>query len=166
MTEELSAKSSETPTDEDIVPVKTGQSDVEQATDAQPVEPDHEPAQPTETLDEAESEPQSTVSNDAQASDPELFAEPAGDPVDEPDSSEAIKPEDTPEAPIEKQPSFAHTSETVTKPTGTKLIPSQVDPLKAAQQAQLEAALAKQKKTVYANWRPIQLPKRNDLHSA
>ncbi|KRL47993.1 cell division protein dna segregation atpase ftsk spoiiie-like protein [Lacticaseibacillus manihotivorans DSM 13343 = JCM 12514] len=166
VTEELSAKSSETPTDEDIVPVKTGQSDVEQATDAQPVEPDHEPAQPTETLDEAESEPQSTVSNDAQASDPELFAEPAGDPVDEPDSSEAIKPEDTPEAPIEKQPSFAHTSETVTKPTGTKLIPSQVDPLKAAQQAQLEAALAKQKKTVYANWRPIQLPKRNDLHSA
>ncbi|WP_407892947.1 DNA translocase FtsK [Lacticaseibacillus sp. N501-2] len=50
--------------------------------------------------------------------------------------------------------------------TPTKLIPSQVDPLKAAQQAQLEAALAKQKKTVYANWRPLQLPKRQDLHSA
>lgn len=165
-TDELDEQSSETPTDEDIVPAKTGQSDVEQATDAQPVEPDHEPAQPTETLDEAESEPQSTASNDAQASEPESLTKPAGDLVDEPDSSEAIKPEDTPEAPIEKQPSFAHTSETVTKPTGTKLIPSQVDPLKAAQQAQLEAALAKQKKTVYANWRPIQLPKRNDLHSA
>lgn len=166
--DELSAKSSETPTDEAVAPAKTGQSEVKEETDAQPVEPDLEPAQPTDTLDEVESEPQSTVSNDEQASEPEPFTEPAGDPVDQTDSSEEIKPEDTreAEASVEKHPSSAHNSATEAKPVGTKLIPSQVDPLKAAQQAQLEAALAKQKKTVYANWRPIQLPKRNDLHSA
>lgn len=48
----------------------------------------------------------------------------------------------------------------------TPLLPSQTDPLKQAQQAKIEAALAKQKKTVYANWRPVQLPDRRALRQA
>jgi S-DNA-T family DNA segregation ATPase FtsK/SpoIIIE len=113
------------------------------------------------TVDEAEA---LDASGDTTDDVTETHDEPKADQVKQDNESAAEAPGTT--QPIEKPSTLAAPNAQTTKPATTKLIPSQVDPLKAAQQAQLEAALAKQKKTVYANWRPIQLPKRNDLHHA
>ena len=148
-----------------------GSSEVEDGPDAQ-TEPANSAAEAIEAdvahseSSEAESSP--VDGDDDQVSNPKLPEKLTGDQQFETNSAEDAKAQATTDStrPVETQASSAETKPHVAKPTSTKLIPSQVDPLKAAQQAQLEAALAKQKKTVYANWRPIQLPKRNDLHSA
>ena len=175
--DELDAQVSEASTNEvgesgqtPLSAVEDGQDQQTESTDLAPQvnEADVAHSQSIAEHSEAEADSSPVDGNDDQASKPEPPAELGDDQAVETNAIEDTKVQATPESarPVETHTSSAETKTHVTKPTPTKLIPSQVDPLKAAQQAQLEAALAKQKKTVYANWRPIQLPKRNDLHSA
>ncbi|MCI1985711.1 MAG: DUF87 domain-containing protein [Lactobacillus sp.] len=77
------------------------------------------------------------------------------------DEQQASTSEPTNDAPAVSQAVAKHSGgSTVVK------LPPTLDPQKRAQQAQVEAALAKQKKTVYANWRPLQLPNRGQLKQA
>ncbi|MFD1484147.1 DNA translocase FtsK [Lacticaseibacillus baoqingensis] len=57
-------------------------------------------------------------------------------------------------------------AEVQTKPVAPSDQLPLLDPQQRAQQAKLQAALAKQKKTVYANWRPLQLPNSGQLKQA
>lgn len=154
----------------DQTPQSAGSSAVENGLDEQNESADIAP-QPLEAevaQVESTAEPSPVDGYGDQAAKSEPSAEVADDQRVKTNTIEDSKAQATPESarPVDTSVSSSATKTNGAKPTPTKLIPSQVDPLKAAQQAQLEAALAKQKKTVYANWRPIQLPKRNDLHSA
>lgn len=152
----------------------TLQGDVSDITEAEnvdvfdDVETDHQenPEVPSDVVESEQAEPNANLAAPATETTPVQ--------VDEEESSEPEPVRLDNDQPTEARaadavkPAATASNSVATKPKAapTKLIPSQVDPLKAAQQEQLEAALAKQKKTVYANWRPLQLPKRNDLHSA
>ncbi|WP_164509874.1 DNA translocase FtsK [Lacticaseibacillus porcinae] len=160
----------ETTTNENQLPVEDSAVEAQsQSVDAQtPTVADSDVVAPTAPMAgaEAQESPAETIGDATETIDDESSDVRDVSKADEVEqSSESDAEASAAEQPTEKS-SAAATNTQSPKPATTKLIPSQVDPLKAAQQAQLEAALAKQKKTVYANWRPIQLPKRNDLHHA
>ncbi|WP_461212946.1 DNA translocase FtsK [Lacticaseibacillus sp. GG6-2] len=131
-----------------------------------------EPTVPMTQMSVVPEAPEVAAATDEPATDEPATDEPATDEpaTDEPATDEPATDEPATDEPATEQ---SHTAEPVTKPQSavttkhvTPLLPSQQDPLKQAQQAKIAAALEKQKKMVYANWRPVKLPDRRSLTQA
>ncbi|WP_390406887.1 DNA translocase FtsK [Lacticaseibacillus jixiensis] len=128
------------------------------------VEAEVPPANTPESTAEVAAEGPKADSMLTQSSNPAAKAEAAASTQPAPTATNASAEPAPAASAAAEQPAAVDKPMAAKRPT--PLLPSQTDPLKQAQQAKIEAALAKQKKTVYANWRPVQLPDRRALRQA